>query len=157
MGAALFGESSGLNFGTQVHEALASIEWLPAQTAQAWGPPLQEVLQNFLSHPDIAAVFRRPSPQAEVWRERSIACRLDGTTYSAQMDRVVLTPAISGQKGTIHLVDFKTDQGEPDQIAGRYKSQIEIYAKILAIWSAGQHEIIGSVATIRKPALVRVC
>jgi ATP-dependent exoDNAse (exonuclease V) beta subunit len=74
------------------------------------------------------------------------------------MDRVVVTPATGKNgKGRILLVDFKTDQGEPEAIAGRYKAQIGIYARILALWSGGRHDIIGTVATVRQPALVRVC
>ena len=158
-GAALFSESAGLAFGTEVHEALAGIEWfpcaaLPSPLSQGAG----EILGRFLAAPEIAPVFERPSANSEVWRERSVACRLDGTVYSAQMDRVVVTPPASKTgNGRILLVDFKTDQGEPEEIAARYKSQLEIYARILAAWSGGRHEIVAAVATVRKPALVRVC
>ena len=150
-GAALFSESAGLTFGTEVHEALAEIEWFPCPAAAG-------ILRTFLAAPEIAEVFERPTPRSEVWRERSIACRLDGTTYTAQMDRVVITPPASkSAKGRIFLIDFKTDQGEPAEIALRYKSQLEIYARILGVWSGGRHEITAAVATIRKPALVRIC
>ena len=74
------------------------------------------------------------------------------------MDRVVVTPPCSKTGiGRILLVDFKTDQGEPEEIASRYKAQLDIYARILAVWSGGRHEIAAAVATVRKPALVRVC
>jgi len=114
------------------------------------------MLQKFLAAPDVAPVFERPSPDSEVWRERSVACRLDGTTYSAQMDRVVVTPP-GKNGGTILLVDFKTDQGAPAEIAERYRAQLEIYTRILAEWSGGRHVIRAAVATVRTPALVRVC
>ncbi|MFZ4775084.1 MAG: hypothetical protein ACOYM3_06965 [Terrimicrobiaceae bacterium] len=157
-GAALFAESAGLAFGTEVHEALAEIEWFPIKSlASPLSPTARGILELFLGAPEIAPVFERPSPQSEAWRERSVACRLDDTTYSAQMDRVVVTPPGGGKKGQILLVDFKTDQGDPDEIAARYRPQLEIYARILAAWSGGEHEIIAAVATVRKPALVRVC
>jgi len=158
-GAALFSESAGLTFGTEVHEALAEIEWFPC-------PPLSSslssaaagILRTFLATSEIAEIFQRPAPASGVWRERSMACRLDGTIYTAQMDRVVITPpATKTAKGRIFLVDFKTDQGEPAEIALRYKSQLEIYARILGAWSGGRHEIVAAVSTIRKPALVRIC
>lgn len=159
MGTALFAESSGLSLGTEVHEALAEIEWFPFQPLPAsLSPAAHEVLRKFLSAPEIAPVFEQPSPDSEVWRERSVACRLDGVNYSAQMDRVIVTPpAKNTGRGKILLVDFKTDQGEPAEIAVRYKSQLEIYAKILAVWSEGRHEIAAAVATVRTPSLITVC
>ena len=158
-GVALFSESAGLAFGTEIHEALAEIEWFPgAALPSSLSLGAGEILGQFLASPEIAPVFERPSANSEVWRERSVACRLDGTIYSAQMDRVVVTPPASKTgNGRILLVDFKTDQGEPEEIASRYKSQLEIYARILAAWSVGRHKIVAAVATVRKPALVRVC
>jgi hypothetical protein len=158
-GVALFSESAGLAFGTEIHEALAGIEWFPcAALPSSLSPGTGEILGQFLAAPEIAPVFEHPSENSEVWRERSVACRLDGTIYSAQMDRVVVTPPASKTgKGRILLVDFKTDQGEPEEIASRYKAQLEIYARILAAWSGGRHDIVAAVATVRKPALVRVC
>lgn len=158
-GAALFSESAGLTFGTEVHEALAEIEWFPCPPLPpSLSPAAAGMLRTFLATPEIAEVFQRPTPASGVWRERSIACRLDGTTYTAQMDRVVITPPVSKTaKGRIFLIDFKTDQGEPAEIALRYKSQLEIYARILGVWSGGRHEIVAAVSTIRKPALVRIC
>jgi hypothetical protein len=158
-GAALFSESAGLAFGTEVHEALAAIEWFPCTALPPNGSPgAGEILRHFLAAPEIAPVFERPSAGSEVWRERAVAGRLDGITYSAQMDRVVVTPPSSKtQKGRILIVDFKTDQGDPAGIASRYKAQLEIYARILAAWSGGRHDISAAVATVRKPALVRVC
>ncbi|MFA7233874.1 MAG: hypothetical protein WC076_07165 [Terrimicrobiaceae bacterium] len=158
-GAALFSESAGLAFGTAVHEALSGIEWFPCAALPAsLSPAAAEILHHFLATPEIAPVFERPSQKSEVWRERSVACRLEGTIYSGQMDRVVVTPPASKtRKGRILLVDFKTDQGEPAEIALRHKAQLEIYARILAAWSGGRHEIVAAVATVRKPALVRIC
>ena len=158
-GAALFSESAGLAFGTEIHEALAAIEWGPcAALPSTLSPEAEKILGQFLAAPEIAPVFERPSESSEVWRERSVACRLDGTIYSAQMDRVVVTPPASKTgMGRILLVDFKTDQGQPEEIASRYKAQLVIYARILAAWSGGRHEIAAAVATVRKPALVRVC
>lgn len=158
-GAALFSESAGLALGTEVHEALAGIEWFPCPAfSSSLSPVAGEILRTFLATPEIAEVFERPAPDAVVWRERSIACRLDGTIYTAQMDRVVITPPASeNAKGRIFLVDFKTDQGEPAAITLRYESQLKIYARLLGVWSGGRHEISAAVATIRKPAVVRVC
>jgi len=158
-GAALFSESAGLAFGTEIHEALAGIEWFPcAPLPCSLSAGAGEILARFLAAPEIAPVFERPSESSEVWRERPVACRLDGTIYSAQVDRVVVTPpAPNTGTGRVLLVDFKTDQGQPEEIASRYKAQLEIYARILAVWSGGRHEIAAAVATVRKPALVRVC
>lgn len=158
-GAALFSESAGLAFGSVIHEALAGIEWFPCPLLPtSLAAEAGKILLQFLACPEIAPVFERPAENSEVWRERSVACRLDDTIYSAQMDRVVVTPPASKtEKGRILLVDFKTDQGEPDEIASRYKAQLEIYARILAAWSGGRHDIAAAVATVRKPALVRVC
>lgn len=159
LGSALFAESSGLALGTEVHEVLAEIEWFPPPVLPSTiSLAARGVLKEFLSAPEIAPVFDRPSPESEVWRERSVACRLDGINYSAQMDRVIVTPPEGKTgKGKILLVDFKTDQGEPAEIATRYKSQLEIYARILATWSGGRHDITAAVATVRKPALITVC
>lgn len=142
-GAAIFSESGGLDFGSRVHEALAEIEWLPA-------PNAPDCLLAFLSHPEVAALFTRPEAGADVWRERAVACSLGGRLLSAQMDRVIVTAH------EIVLVDFKTDQGDPAEIASRYRAQMHDYISILEAWSAGRHAIRAVIATVRHPAVIPV-
>ena len=145
-GAALFSESSGLDFGTLVHDCLAKIEWLPSDiTGDA-----HELIEQFLKNRDVAAFFQRPSPEAVVWRERAMAVILDGKFVSAQMDRVVISAT------EILLVDFKTDQGEPAKIAERYAAQMHAYIRILEAWSGGRHRVRAFVATVRQPAVIEV-
>ncbi len=149
-GAAIFSEAGGLKFGSDVHETLAKIEWLPT------GLDLSPILSAFLEMPAVADLFRPPGVGAEVWRERSIACHLGGRQISAQMDRVIIMPPKGGAMGSILLVDFKTDQGDPTEIAARYHAQMRDYLAILGVWSGGRHSLRGVVATVRQPAVIEV-
>lgn len=145
-GAALFSESSGLDFGTLVHDLLAKIEWLPTDIPT----DSHELIGPFLRNPEVAALFERPSPDSVVWRERAMAVILDGKFVSAQMDRVVVSET------EVVLVDFKTDQGEPIKVAERYAAQIHAYMKILEAWSLGRHRVRAFIATVRQPAVIEV-
>jgi len=145
-GAAIFSESSGLGFGSLVHDFLAGIEWLPA----ALPADTPAMVVAFLECPEVQALFRRPSPAAIVWRERAVAWNSGGAIVSAQMDRVVIG------EGEIVVIDFKTDQGEPAAIAARYASQMQAYLKILAAWSDGRHRLRAVVATVRTPAVIEI-
>ena len=145
-GAAIFSESSGLEFGSVVHDLLAGIEWLPADLPK----DAPAVVGKFLQHPEVKALFVRPSSEAVVWRERAVGWNAGGTLVSAQMDRVVIEP------GEIVVVDFKTDQGDPEEIAGRYASQMRAYLGILAAWSGGRHSLRAVVATVRTPSVIKI-
>lgn len=157
-GAAFFSELGGLGFGAEVHNLLAAIEWLPQDSLPTESSlPARRAVETFLLNAQTRQLFERPSPEAVVWRERSVACLVDDTIISAQMDRVIIQPPQPNHtKGKIILVDFKTDQGEPRAIARRYIPQIAAYVKILEAWSKGNHDITAVIATIRNPAVVPV-
>lgn len=142
-GAAIFSDSGGLDFGSLVHDALAAIEWLPAVDAP-------KSVESFLAHDDVLPLFTKPPGFVELWRERAVTAKVDGRIVSAQMDRVIVT------EREIVLIDFKTDQGEPSEIAGRYHGQMHAYLAILEAWSRGRHSIRAVIATVRTPAVVPI-
>lgn len=155
-GAAFFSEFGGLSLGSEVHRLLSAIEWLPPDTLPVSHSPIaQDLVETFLQHSETRKIFERPAIDSIVWRERSVACRLNNITISAQMDRVVIQPPKdSNSKGKILLVDFKTDKGNPNDIAKRYTAQMQAYVKILEAWSQGNYEITAAIATIRMPAII---
>ena len=155
VGASLFSQTGGLSVGSDVHDFLEAIEWHSSDFTKFPTSEAERLAIAFLQSEAGLVAFRRPSATSIVWRERAVACYLEGSFVSAQMDRVMITPPTE-ELGEIFLIDFKTDQGPPDQIAARYLKQMETYVKILMAWSGGKHRVQAAIATIRTPMLIPV-
>lgn len=123
-GDVLFTEGFGAAamHGTAVHERFEKIEWIDAASAAG----------------AIEREFVRPSPDAEVWRERAYERYVDGIWESGQFDRVVFWRDAQGARAKI--CDFKTNAvraGESaDAFAERmretYRSQMAAYRTALS-------------------------
>ena len=123
-GDVLFTEGFGAAamHGTAVHERFEKIEWIDAASAAG----------------AIEREFVRPSPDAEVWRERAYERYVDGIWESGQFDRVVFWRDAQGPRAKI--CDFKTNAvrtGESaDAFAERmretYRSQMAAYRTALS-------------------------
>lgn len=128
--------------GTLVHEMFESIEWLEKDTwasiAARW-PEATEARQQVeatLRSVEGAAALRRPSPNAEVWRERNFEMVIEGEWLSGTFDRVVIDRDASGSVMAATIYDFKSDhlekEGDLMDLAKRYRSQMLLYAEVLA-------------------------
>ncbi len=146
-GSVLFGEGRepGRRLGSLVHELLALVEWWNAKSGfkelelrwKAAGLLRGEEIEKTavamvrdVLRSEASCAFSRPSPDAEVWRERPFDLIHDGGWISGVFDRVVVRP------DSVRLIDFKTDEVADEaaleaKVAG-YRPQIVLYRQALA-------------------------
>jgi ATP-dependent exoDNAse (exonuclease V) beta subunit len=144
-GSVLFseGREPGRRLGTLVHELLARVEWdrdlsvlepLWAKSGLLRGEPVEEtalrMVREVLASPELVAVFTKPSPEAEVWRERSFDMIHNGNWISGTFDRVIVG------RDFARLIDFKTDdlsaEGALEEKMKGYAPQIALYRQAIA-------------------------
>lgn len=145
--ATLFSVEGGraAEFGTEVHQVLAAVEWWnPADyaawiTAQRGNGVDEQVLAEVLAclnDPKLQEVFARPKGHGEVWRERAFEVVLDGTWVTGVFDRVVIERGTDGNVQCVTVIDFKTDRlASEDEIARavqRYAEQLILYRRAAA-------------------------
>ncbi len=138
------GDEDGMTRGLVIHQYL---EWLcrepqldssraiqrlagQATTEQlaAWW---HEAHHNF-THPSLAAVFK-PNDAVKTYNELPLLYRYHGQTVNGIIDRLL----IDNQQ--IHIIDYKThqdtDSTQLEEIAGRYVTQMKLYAEgIRQLW-----------------------
>lgn len=144
-GSVLFseGREPGRRLGTLVHELLAWVEWdrdlsvlepLWANSGLLRGEAVEDIalamVREVLGSPEVAAAFSQPSPEAEVWRERSFDMIHEGNWVSGTFDRVIVT------RDSARLIDFKTDdisaEGALEDKLKGYAPQIALYRLAIA-------------------------
>jgi ATP-dependent exoDNAse (exonuclease V) beta subunit len=115
-----------------------TLEALAQQAGQA-DDELESVIDQFytmLQAPAIDRLLRRPSPEADLWRERAFAVRDHGSLLEGRFDRVHVT-ADDAAAPPVHLIDFKTDRVDSDpamhQAAEAYQPQLAAYRRALAL------------------------
>jgi ATP-dependent helicase/nuclease subunit A len=131
------------NFGTLVHTCFEQIAWLdemtPAQLNELWSavPCVDDTLRTraedevrrCLDVSDIVAILSRPSPEAQLWREKRFEILLGHEWLSGTFDRVMIEP----HQATI--IDFKTDKvTTPEDFAARvdgYRPQLLTYREVI--------------------------
>jgi len=144
-GSVLFseGREPGRRLGTLVHELLALVEWdrdlstlepLWAKSGLLRGDAIEDIaltmVREVLASSDVAAAFTKPSPEAQVWRERSFDMIHNGNWISGTFDRVI----VGGDSA--RLIDFKTDdisaEGALEDKLKGYAPQIALYREAIA-------------------------
>ncbi|SKB08790.1 ATP-dependent exoDNAse (exonuclease V) beta subunit (contains helicase and exonuclease domains) [Prosthecobacter debontii] len=158
-GTVLFGQGRepGRRLGTLVHELMAEVEWttsLPdlekrwlskgllmldeVQMEPAQGPVGQalHLVRGVLESTSCQSPFIRPSPQAQLWRERSFDLVLHEEWISGTFDRVILERDSEGRYVSAWIVDFKTDEvaheaALEEKLAG-YRPQLQLYRRAVA-------------------------
>ena len=133
------GEGSGFvslsqeaaELGTEVHEALAGIEWLESgiQLPETISQHAEKLVSGFLDKPIAQEVFTKPEQAHNLWRERAFDVTLDGQWVSGVFDRVLVYLSEAGEPTSAIIYDFKTDHGSPAEIEQRYSGQMEVYCK----------------------------
>ena len=133
------GEGSGFvslsqeaaELGTEVHEALAGIEWFESGTRLSENISQQAAIlvRGFLEKPIAKDMFTKPEKSHNLWRERAFDVTLDGQWVSGVFDRVLVHLSEVGEPTSAIIYDFKTDHGSPAEIEERYAGQMDIYRK----------------------------
>jgi ATP-dependent exoDNAse (exonuclease V) beta subunit len=135
------GEGSGFvslsqeaaELGTEVHEALAGIEWFESgtQLSENISQNAEKLVRGFLEKPIAKDVFTKPEKPHNLWRERAFDVTLDGQWVSGVFDRVLVHLSEVGEPTSAIIYDFKTDHGSPAEIEERYTGQMEVYCKAI--------------------------
>jgi ATP-dependent exoDNAse (exonuclease V) beta subunit len=121
--------------GTEVHEALAEIEWLGDKEFPSFPDVSKEaadLLYGFLKTPTARNAFSRQSDNSEAMREKAFDVLLDGKWVSGIFDRVVIQRAPDGSITSAVIYDFKTDHGTPAEIEERYAGQMSVYRQAVS-------------------------
>lgn len=106
------------DFGTDVHACFEQIEWLvegQSATFSTANEKAEKAVRAALAKPEIAAVFRSPHPQAEVYNEQDVDAidNLDGQEVwvSGIIDRLALEYDADGKKPVrAAIYDYKTNR-----------------------------------------------
>lgn len=146
------------NFGNGVHAIFESVEWLDENGAfelpsggegEGAGSVEAEALahvREVLGDPVARAAFFRPSPDAEVWRERSFEIQLGHEWLSGTFDRVVVERDATGTATRAEILDFKTDRvfspEEIDAAVDKYRPQLATYREVLRRMTGLESEAI---------------
>ena len=117
--------------GTEVHEALAGMEWLESGTrlSENISQQAKKLVLGFLEKPIAQEVFTKPAHPHNLWRERAFDVTLEGQWVSGVFDRVLVHCSNEGSPTSAIIYDFKTDHGSPAEIEERYAGQLEVYRK----------------------------
>ncbi len=148
----------GRRFGTLIHACLEQLEWLNEgealpgddvfmQTAskvipdadQAWLRDSLARLRQMLKQPAVRQVFKRPTGNVQLWRERAFLVPDGDRLLSGKFDRVVIHESIGTDNQITRsalLLDFKTDvlQGGTrtlEHAIERYQPQMQAYRRAL--------------------------
>lgn len=139
-----YGELTAAEFGKLVHTAWEEIIWKDTTPPPNWmeGNATrtlpQSVVYNALQQPEIAALFTS-KPSQEVYNEQPIeAITEDDEWLSGTIDRLVLTVDAQGNAIAAHIIDFKTNQLDPDKkesydaLKKEYTAQMTAYREHVA-------------------------
>ncbi len=138
-----YGELTAAEFGKLVHAAWEEIIWhdstLPVWKQKEKPRTLpQSVVYNALQQPEVAALFTS-KPGQEVYNEQPIVAVTDkNECLSGTIDRLVLTVDDHGKVTAAHIIDFKTNQLDPDkkesydELKEEYEEQMTAYREHVA-------------------------
>ena len=139
--------------GTEVHEALAEIEWLDASTSPRFDHVSKEaadLLHGFLKTPMACNAFSKPIENSEIWREKAFDVMLEGKWVSGIFDRVVIHRASKGSFASAVIYDFKTDHGTRSEIEERYAGQMSVYREAVGkLLGLGQDSVTSQILHVR--------
>jgi ATP-dependent exoDNAse (exonuclease V) beta subunit len=139
--------------GTEIHEALASIEWMDTSRfdVKNLSDEAARLIRIFLAKPTAREIFNRPEGRFDLWRERAFDLILDGQWVSGIFDRVVIHYSIDGNPRSATVYDFKSDHGSLAEIEERYAGQMATYRKaISALLPIDSEEVTSKIVRLRS-------
>lgn len=115
--------------GTEVHEALAGIEWVAEKMTSFVGcsKDARKLLDEFMDGPRARKIFTKPDRPCLLWREKAFDVIVDGRWVSGVFDRIQILLDPAGMPTAAVVYDFKTDNAAPDAISSRYADQMAAY------------------------------
>jgi len=116
-------------WGSQIHSALARIEWIGSGAPDLPGLPsdLQQAVASVLADPAVREVFSKPAAPCQLWREQAFDVVTGGVWTSGAFDRVHVMTAGDGAPLSAIIYDFKTDRAPGETLRARYTGQLESY------------------------------
>jgi ATP-dependent exoDNAse (exonuclease V) beta subunit len=139
--------------GTEVHEALAEIEWLGDKEVPSFphaSKEAEELLHSFLKTPSALKAFSKPMENSEVWREKAFDVMLEGKWVSGVFDRVLVYFSNVGEPASAIIYDFKTDHGSPAEIEERYAGQMSVYRQAVSkLLGLSQDSVTSQILCVR--------
>jgi ATP-dependent helicase/nuclease subunit A len=159
------------DFGAQVHELLAEVEWLEPGEISQWekkwrgtdnSPKAIEAALGCLRSPEMAGIWKQPEAtrRTEVWREKSFEVVLDDVWFTGVFDRVLVERDVGGRATGTWVIDFKTDRapgaGET-LLAEKHSVQLNLYRRVAAILTGlPAASVRCSLALTAHPGLVEI-
>ena len=137
--------TAGRDFGTRMHDILATIEWVDYCQSEAVEKELNQVpadlderLRNLLTSDHGQSIFAKPATPVTLWREKPYAIRKGDALSQGIIDRAVVYLNSEGKPERIVIYDFKTDKLDPsrsteEQLRERYQTQLERYQEAAAL------------------------
>jgi len=135
----------GRRFGTRMHNFLATLEWIPFEDQEAVDQligsvdeDLRERFADFVRNPVSREVFQKPDRPCLLWREKPYALRDGEILTQGIIDRAHVFLDKDGLPEEIIILDYKTDQLDPDkpavqQLEERYAKQLERYVEAVVV------------------------
>lgn len=142
--SALFAPPAGATAaerGTALHEALARIEWLPAEPgAQPEG--IDPAALDLASPSPLRDALVRPADAVDLWRERPFEQLAGSEWISGAFDRVVFRG--SGRGRSAEIYDWKTNRLRPGETAEDFARRMaEAYAGQMRAYRAAVARLAG--------------
>ncbi|MEX0330369.1 MAG: UvrD-helicase domain-containing protein [Puniceicoccaceae bacterium] len=137
--------TAGRQFGTRMHDFLATVEWIDFGNEDERSGLLKEAdhdiaerLAKLLQTDASKEIFNRPEQRCALWREKPYALRKGDSVAMGIIDRAVVYLDAAGQPERIIIYDYKTDALEPDkdpmqQLMDRYATQLERYREAASV------------------------
>ena len=161
--------------GDAVHGILEQIEWLDDEVdvdavLDTWSAgsgvdievkqDAMNQVRGALQSAEVIKVLTRPADKVEVWRERSFDVVFEEEWISGTFDRVVLHRNDDGGVASATILDFKSNnvatEEEVQEKAEHYRSQLELYQRVLSKMIGVDQAMIRLILIFTKPGMV-VC
>ena len=173
--------SPGLERGTAIHALFQKIGWLneglpsdqeltqalpPESRADATRfladfhamqalPAIQERLSQAFYQKDWSELCKGRSLELRLFRELPFTHLESGQLISGQIDRLVVGYA-GGKPVAAEILDYKTDLGEPVELAEHYAPQMQAYrTSAMRLTGLAENQVVSNLALLQKGLVVR--
>ena len=137
--------NAGRQFGTRMHDFLATVGWIdfsgPGQLEkllQEADGDLRDRLARLAGSASGREVFSKPEQPCQLWREKPYLLRNGDRMAMGIIDRAVVYLDKAGRPEHIVIYDYKTDSLDPEkdpmeQLLERYGTQLERYREAVTV------------------------